>query len=355
MDNILISIIIPVYNGEKYLEQCIQSVLSIENVKMEVVLIDDGSTDSSGVICDKMATEDGRIRVYHKRNEGVSVARNLGIECASGEYLCFLDSDDIFNVKAFEIIAAELLKSHWDMFIAGFCTFKGKNEIIRKEQNTSYENLNGAIASKMLMHWDLKVCMGSFFVHRKSADNIRFSTAYQYGEDVEYIHKCLINSKRIKVTEDFLVLYRINEDSAIFNVNLHRYDNYLARKSYREYVQMFFPECQELIKEIDTFNIPECLADNISLMCRSKIPYKELVKYLQTSGIEAEMKRYAEALETEPKFRSVLNRWCTNPYVFYWLTRLEADYYFWRGKAGTIKRRLVNNGKGTNNDIYTNL
>ena len=344
MDNILISIIIPVYNGEKYLEQCIQSVLSIKDATIEVIIIDDGSTDGSGLICDKMAAEDGRIRVYHKRNEGVSVARNFGIECATGEYLCFLDSDDIFNVKTFEIIAAELLKNHWDMVIAGFCTFKGKNEIIRKEQNTPYENLNGAVASNMLLHWNLKVCIGSFFVHQKVGEKIRFSTAYRYGEDVEYIHKCLLNSRRIKVTEDFLVLYRINENSAIFNVNLHRYDNYLARKSYREYVQVFFPECQQLIRAIDTFNIPECLADNISLMCRSKIPYKEIVKFLKASGIEAEMERYAEALATEPQFRAVLRRWCGNSYAFYWFTRLEADYYSWRGKVGAVKRRLIHNG-----------
>ena len=94
------SIIVPVYNVEKYLNKCILSVLTQKEITYELILIDDGSTDSSGMICDyyKMQYND-RIRVYHKKNEGQSVARNLGIKEAIGKYLFFLDSDDYIVSK----------------------------------------------------------------------------------------------------------------------------------------------------------------------------------------------------------------------------------------------------------------
>ena len=89
-----ISIVVPVYNVEKYLERCIDSILAQTFTDFELLLINDGSKDSSGLICDKYAEKDSRIRVFHKENEGVSRARNLGISNARGRWLCFIDSDD---------------------------------------------------------------------------------------------------------------------------------------------------------------------------------------------------------------------------------------------------------------------
>ena len=90
----LISIIVPVYNTEKYLDRCIQSILSQTYTDFELLLIDDGSTDSSGVICDKYAEQDSRVRVFHKENGGVSSARNIGLDNANGVWITFCDSDD---------------------------------------------------------------------------------------------------------------------------------------------------------------------------------------------------------------------------------------------------------------------
>ena len=98
--NPLISIIVPVYNTEKYLDQCIQSVLAQTYTNWEILLIDDGSTDSSGAICDRYAEQGPRIRVFHKENSGVSSARNLGLDNARGEWITFVDSDDILYSHA---------------------------------------------------------------------------------------------------------------------------------------------------------------------------------------------------------------------------------------------------------------
>lgn len=102
----LISIIIPVYNVEQYLERCIQSVISQTYSCIEVLLIDDGSTDGSGPICDRWAVQDRRVKVFHKKNGGASSARNLGLANAQGEFIAFVDSDDYIKEDMYE----ELLK-----------------------------------------------------------------------------------------------------------------------------------------------------------------------------------------------------------------------------------------------------
>ena len=89
-----ISVIIPIYNTEQFLKECVGSVLDQSYQDLEIILVDDGSTDLSGMICDQYASRDGRIKVIHQKNEGLSVARNTGVKLASGEYLCFVDSDD---------------------------------------------------------------------------------------------------------------------------------------------------------------------------------------------------------------------------------------------------------------------
>lgn len=102
--NTLVSIIVPVYNVEKYLERCIQSILEQNYKNLEIILVDDGSTDNSGEICDKYAKEDSRIVVYHKQNGGLSSARNYGIERAHGAFISFIDSDDFVNKRYVEIL-----------------------------------------------------------------------------------------------------------------------------------------------------------------------------------------------------------------------------------------------------------
>ena len=103
-----ISIIIPVYNVEKYISECIESILKQTYNNFELLLINDGSTDTSGNICDKYAELDKRIRVFHKKNEGVGIARNLGIEHARGEWICFIDSDDWISSDYFETIMNDI-------------------------------------------------------------------------------------------------------------------------------------------------------------------------------------------------------------------------------------------------------
>ncbi len=109
-ENFLISVIVPVYNIEKYIERCVRSICVQTYKNLEILLVDDGSTDGSGEICERLAKEDERIRVFHKENGGSSSARNVGIREARGEYLGFIDSDDYIEPDMYELLAAAVAK-----------------------------------------------------------------------------------------------------------------------------------------------------------------------------------------------------------------------------------------------------
>lgn len=110
-----VSVIIPVYNVEKYLIECLKSIVNQSYKNLEIILVDDGSPDNSGKICDEYATCDTRIKVIHKENGGVSCARNVGLDLASGEYICFVDPDDWLEYNALELCFTYLLITKADL------------------------------------------------------------------------------------------------------------------------------------------------------------------------------------------------------------------------------------------------
>ena len=122
MENSLVSVVIPVYNVEKYLRQCLDSVLNQTYTNYEVIMVDDGSTDLSGMICDEYAEKDSRFRVIHKENGGLSVARNIGYDASHGEYVYYIDSDDWIESKTLEQLVQKASDTNAD-----FVFFDGKS------------------------------------------------------------------------------------------------------------------------------------------------------------------------------------------------------------------------------------
>ncbi len=126
--NPTVSIIIPIYNAEKNLPRCIESVLKQEYTNFELILVDDGSSDSSGAICDEYREKEHRIRVIHKKNTGVSDSRNIGISMAQGEYIQFLDSDDWITSEATGLMVRMAEEHHCDMVISDFYRVVGEQK-----------------------------------------------------------------------------------------------------------------------------------------------------------------------------------------------------------------------------------
>lgn len=113
----LVSFIIPIYNAEKYLDECIKSIIKQTYSNFELLLVNDGSTDNSAIICDTYANKDSRIKVIHKINGGVSSARNIGLDNAKGEYICFVDADDVIHPKLLETTLSVLMETQQDIII----------------------------------------------------------------------------------------------------------------------------------------------------------------------------------------------------------------------------------------------
>lgn len=130
----IVTIIVPVYNVDKYLKRCIDSILCQTFCDWKLLLIDDGSTDKSASICDEYVKLDTRIKVVHKKNEGVSTARNLGIKLAKGKYITFIDSDDWIEKDFLEIIVSEKEKMNVPILVTGFVVeYNNKKKYIFKK------------------------------------------------------------------------------------------------------------------------------------------------------------------------------------------------------------------------------
>lgn len=137
--NVLISIIVPVYKAENYMRQCIDSILAQTFTKFELLLVDDGSPDKSGAICDEYAQKDLRVRVIHQQNGGVSAARQVGLEAAQGDYVIHADPDDWVEPTMLEELYKKATTCDADVVICDFY-FEGKEQIYSKQEPTSLES-----------------------------------------------------------------------------------------------------------------------------------------------------------------------------------------------------------------------
>lgn len=137
----VVSVVLPIYNVEKYLNRCVKSVVNQSYKNLEIILVDDGSPDNCPVLCDEWAKKDSRIKVVHKKNAGLGYARNTGIENATGEYICFFDSDDYIALNTIEKAYNLATQEKSDMVVFGFCNVKangatGKAVIPHTEKTT---------------------------------------------------------------------------------------------------------------------------------------------------------------------------------------------------------------------------
>lgn len=181
----LISVIVPIYNVEKYLQRCVESIIAQTYKTIDILLIDDGSTDESGRICDKFSLLDQRIRVFHKKNGGVSSARNLGIENASGEYICFVDSDDWLDIDYFEKAVPVLRKEHPILLMNNYVKDDGKENVVCKFQPSSFLRYTATDAFfEMVNNFHFGWEPVASFYEATACKKVRFDSNIVFGEDL---------------------------------------------------------------------------------------------------------------------------------------------------------------------------
>lgn len=209
----MISIIIPVYNVSQYLNECIQSVINQSYQNFECILIDDGSSDGSEIICDQWTQHDNRIRVIHQPNQGVSKARNKGIAEAQGEYIAFIDSDDWIDSNYLNTLLRPIEESNVDLVVCGlqqhysnetFKNYSYKTGIIHieRQDTKAFTDIN----KKFLLFGPVIKLYKRTIIQ---THNIHFPPEYTYGEDLLFNYNYLEYVKAIYIIDQCLYHYRI--------------------------------------------------------------------------------------------------------------------------------------------------
>ncbi len=201
-----ISVIIPVYNVEKYLVRCIESVISQTYTDFEVILVNDGATDNSGKICDEYALKDARIRVIHKENGGLSDARNKGAIKATGEYILFLDSDDFIESNALEILFGIITEASADIAAGGIYNCYGNRKTPQCSGNESFVCSGKQALELMLEGVRITGSSCGKLIKSKLAKAQQFPLGKTY-EDAFYMPELLLKAENVAVTTQPLYNY----------------------------------------------------------------------------------------------------------------------------------------------------
>lgn len=207
----LISVIVPIYNTGEYLPECLDSILNQSYPHLEVLLINDGSTDDSGKIADLYAAQDNRVKVFHKPNGGVSSARNLGIDQATGDYIAFVDSDDAIRENYFESLLG--YAQEYDADIC-FCIAQTLGEPVQSQSKVEHHSLSGDEAVRHLLKADLFGCGINKMYKSKLFGSDRFSKSIAVNEDLLLNYTLFCRANRVLVFRERLYLYREREGSA---------------------------------------------------------------------------------------------------------------------------------------------
>lgn len=245
----LISIIIPVYNIDEYLRICLDSVAKQTYKNLEIILVDDGSTDLSGEICDEYASIDSRIKVVHKKNGGLSDARNVGLDICTGEYIGFVDSDDYIDENMYKKLYEAAEKNDADMVACRMIRVINGNKI----SESKFEDKIFTDKESMIRHVftggarTVSPCVK--IVKRNVMENIRFPKG-QNWEDAYIIIDIINNTSKMIILGEALYYYRMRLGSItqILHWNKHMWDGIITYHHIYDVVERNFPQLLDIAK-----------------------------------------------------------------------------------------------------------
>ena len=257
MEKDKISIIVPVYKVERYIDACISSIVNQTYQNWELLLVDDGSPDNSGIICDEFAAKDSRIKVIHKKNGGVAAARNTALEAVTGEFVTFLDSDDDIPQNTLQLYFNQFCQSpDIDMVIGGFEKYYTVNG-----RTTTYSCSSASLEydqSKILRNLNDNCCWNEC-IRTSLIGSLRFNNEIHWNEDHLFNYECITRAKAISFIPDIVYRYYVRDNSSLSNVkdpfvvintctNVYEYrlkmlegsdDLEMKRKVESKYIEMF--------------------------------------------------------------------------------------------------------------------
>lgn len=290
-----VSVIIPVYKAEKYIHECIESVLNQSFSDIELVLVDDGSPDNSGAICDEYALKNNRIKVYHQKNGGVCAARNKGLDMATGDYILFLDSDDYMPTDAVETLYNDAVQNNAGIAIGRmFCNTEST------ETDNSFEVWKGmeALTKGAEDHPALYGCCTKLF-KRELVRDVRFVEGRKVHEDGYFLFLAMIKLPNITVRNKCTYIYRNNPGSASHEAFSEKYFDVLYFFNLKKkIIDEQFPELSEKFNN----KLVKAHITMLHLFCRTKDKkYNKDVKH-SVKMVRKYSKYFVPAVSGEKKF-----------------------------------------------------
>ena len=298
MENKKVSIIVPVYNVELYIEDCLNSLLNQTYSNYEIILINDGSTDNSIEICSKY--NDQKIKIFNQNNKGVSIARNVGISLATGQYIMFVDADDMVSEKYIENLIKSIEETNTDMVVCGYT--KEKAELVNKKnsQEIKGEIINANTMLENMMENNLQEGYLWNKIFKKSIINdnsLEFKEGVNVWEDLYFVIEYLSKSDKIFAINEKLYYYRTREGSAvnrketatdlvgkvkILELIMKNYNFIINNKNYYGIKRMYVTVLLKYLLQIKKDN-KELIKEKLSIVKKIKkdikIGFKNEIKY----------------------------------------------------------------------------
>lgn len=340
LNNPLISIIVPVYNVEKYMEMSVKSIMNQTYSNLEIILVDDGSTDGSGDLCDAFAKMDDRVTVIHQENRGLGAARNVGIDHMNGDYLMFIDSDDELETNAIEILFTELLMNHTLLAVCPLSP-SYKQGMPSKQgadiKKASIENLSGM--EYLLKYQCASACC--ILYDRRAFSKFRFAEGV-LCEDTHLMPRILVRYQKIVFIGNIRLYFYLRREASILS-NFKKASLYpdMAMVTYEniKYFHQCYGKKSEISQKMMGFQIEQCLrkfADSRKCDASFVKLYRKIIeKYgfdiYDNKEISQELKDAAFAVAQNPEDALGRLRW---PEVF------EACEYLRRNPEGNITEHL---------------
>lgn len=245
----MITVIVPVYKTEAYLARCVDSILNQTYTNLEVILIDDGSPDRAGEICDRYAQKDPRVRVIHQANQGVSTARNVGLDAARGEYVSFIDSDDWIDPCTYQEVITDMMNHQVDCVFFGINLLDAEDNVIEvwsPKQNGVVDNISAIRQMYGMVEIPSYGCGGCNKVFRKNvlAPN-RFVKNLSAGEDALFFTEVVLSCNRIFLDRNTYYQYLQHEESATHQPELSQ-QKVDTIKAWLRIAEVFKSNCSEL-------------------------------------------------------------------------------------------------------------
>lgn len=275
----MISVIVPVYKVEKYLDKCVHSILAQTYQDFEVILVDDGGTDNCPKMCDNYAKNNDKIRVLHKKNGGLSDARNAGLDIARGKYVTFVDSDDFVSDEYLETLITMLEENNADIAVTGIEVFYEGKEPKKKSSGRVYTYTARDALEKMLYQDTLDTSACAMLLPIGMAKNNPFPVG-KYHEDEFTTYKYYSDANRISVTTKKQYFYLQRKGSIMHSFGKSSMDELEAADNLVDFCNQYYPEIITAAESKKFSDYCQVLLSNSKLEIENENAYEKIITYL---------------------------------------------------------------------------